>query len=1161
MKTFLHLCRLVLALAVVAEARAAELMPPFVASSVTTRVDASGRPWAYVTLGESRPGLVAAHPLAVYVKSGLPDAVGTFAFRGLILPTSDPTAITVLLNRAASLGDNLADLDSALVTLHTLLLTNVTSRTTGLPTPPALPLNQRLAALLNRAAGDTSIIGFLDMVGVGHPAVHLVRGLAWAGPLDVPVGTDITIELRERNASGADIAVIGRLSFRAGQPTLLPAPGPLAVVPDNTAAGELNVKLRWATAIELRRLTYSGVIVWRANRTFAEAQGWHLTAPTAAVLNGFAAANPANVKRVGPGLFSASKPFDALTVTNFDAVLGDPLTSFVTDDNDRKLPGGVAMPDGAQVLYFGAAVDALGTPGAMSAGVVATFCHRIPPPLPLRFAVANSWDAGGAGQYFQLSWQQNPVLAGSSNGASTTSYEIFRGDDLSYHERANYGQFNLDADPIDPARPDAIKRIAVVADPAQVPAALLGYADRSVPMLAANLGRTWWFALRAVHQGPPGCGNAVSVLSPPVFTALRQRVAPLAPNPNQIVPTNLGCLRVACRALLPATDEVSATPLDPTVAHYRVRCTRRSGIASVQIRVTDFTAGNVEIIPPTLVEFPEDAPFVEFDFTRPLELVTNLLLVECQGVAFEGSLSRWDVSRALGVPTPNHFVLHQFLVGAVADSERFQPPDDLLWTTLTNGLQNGETPCAADRLLTVSPDSGLILPVAFKLSFTPGSEEYRLYRRVDDGPLTLVAQGLRVPVTNATVDVFDKTPPTTCCTVSYYVQLLDANANASPMALALTKRIPGPKPPAPLLLRPLAADMSTNALGPVVNLRWVCPPAGIERFEVYVYDINAKLPSTPPAASSPGKLTLLAAVRPQIFKVASKLDSTDTQVRQVNRRYVTGRVGGDFSAGPQFTLPVNVSSNLEYHVFLRAIGGCGEIGEYSSAVTFKWQAPAAPPAGIAWPQRPLPNVGAFHPDLAVVDFRSFPTNRLRWDGVTPNVRVDETPVGIRVGAVSLAGLGYQYSYDTSGPNGTPQTAFIAPVGTEADVKRDPNAQLYANTNAPTQGLLPCVLYRRQLANAAFPNVSGDVVQCSPQIRKIAWRDFDRRKAVLVDPFFRWVGLEPNTPPPRNLELYLVDTQPVLTGARYAYWLVRFDKLTGEPVHTVRAGEITILAAP
>lgn len=68
------------------------------------------------------------------------------------------------------------------------------------------------------------------------------------------------------------------------------------------------------------------------------------------------------------------------------------------------------------------------------------------------------------------------------------------------------------------------------------------------------------------------------------------------------------------------------------------------------------------------------------------------------------------------------------------------------------------------------------------------------------------------------------------------------------------------------------------------------------------------------------------------------------------------------------------------------------------------------------------------------------------------------------------------------------------------------------------------------------------------------------QAVLADPFFRWVGLDFNAPP-LNLELYLVDTQPVVTGARYRYWLVRFDATTGEPIHTVPAGEITIQAAP
>ena len=60
-------------------------------------------------------------------------------------------------------------------------------------------------------------------------------------------------------------------------------------------------------------------------------------------------------------------------------------------------------------------------------------------------------------------------------------------------------------------------------------------------------------------------------------------------------------------------------------------------------------------------------------------------------------------------------------------------------------------------------------------------------------------------------------------------------------------------------------------------------------------------------------------------------------------------------------------------------------------------------------------------------------------------------------------------------------------------------------------------------------------------------------AELVDPFFRWVRAGLHLV---SLELYLVDTQPLVGGARYRYWLMRFDA-RGEPVQTVPCGEVTI----
>ena len=129
-------------------------------------------------------------------------------------------------------------------------------------------------------------------------------------------------------------------------------------------------------------------------------------------------------------------------------------------------------------------------------------------------------------------------------------------------------------------------------------------------------------------------------------------------------------------------------------------------------------------------------------------------------------------------------------------------------------------------------------------------------------------------------------------------------------------------------------------------------------------------------------------------------------------------------------------------------------------------------------------------------------------------------------------------------------------------RHDPNSQCFVSPVNAADKLLPCVLYRQQVVSDAFTAVSGDILQCSPLLSKIAWirTDNSPRLAELADPYFRWAGPAPNDFP-GLLDLFLVDTQPVTAGARYRYWLVRFDAKTGEPKQTVPCGEVTIAETP
>jgi hypothetical protein len=133
------------------------------------------------------------------------------------------------------------------------------------------------------------------------------------------------------------------------------------------------------------------------------------------------------------------------------------------------------------------------------------------------------------------------------------------------------------------------------------------------------------------------------------------------------------------------------------------------------------------------------------------------------------------------------------------------------------------------------------------------------------------------------------------------------------------------------------------------------------------------------------------------------------------------------------------------------------------------------------------------------------------------------------------------------------------ITTDDKSDRDPNAYLdYIAPRLPLK-TLPAVLYRQQLTNAEWPIVSGDVVQVSPLISRIVWSDVPRAldgpapdlsKSFMRDPF---IGVEIHGDDNVDrAELYLLDTTPRAIGAKYRYWLVRFDELTGAPDYIVPA---------
>ena len=64
---------------------------------------------------------------------------------------------------------------------------------------------------------------------------------------------------------------------------------------------------------------------------------------------------------------------------------------------------------------------------------------------------------------------------------------------------------------------------------------------------------------------------------------------------------------------------------------------------------------------------------------------------------------------------------------------------------------------------------------------TEGTEEYKVYRRIDNGPLTLIEQGLASFSDAVSVAVEDQNLPLNGAKICYFAQLFDEHGNPSPM--------------------------------------------------------------------------------------------------------------------------------------------------------------------------------------------------------------------------------------------------------------------------------------------------------------------------------------------------------------------------------------------
>ncbi len=1055
----------------------------------TTARDTHGRDWAYLLWQGVEPSLVSNRLFAIYAKPGEATNPVPYARLSLVAVQTDPRVIEPLLERAANVGDDLVKLDQDIEQLFGSFIPS-----------SSVTRAEQLSAVIRGSLGNAVYYQNLLLLARNHPGVDMALGLADAElmPTNSPVWT---YEVRVFDpVTSQDLAVIGRVTIEAGNPTVLPAPGPPVLVPVNSPMGDLNLKFRWGTPDNLRRLGLMqfGFNLYRVEKNYAGAHGWNAaTPPPDAALLALIATNPAAAKRVNVVPVTPAVQFTLTEAANLTPPTGDTNTSFIMDDDGRGRPGytNYNWINGAQFYYYVAARDVLGRDGQLSSGLLATVCDRMPPLPPTDVHVVNDYQydplTAVSNQALRVTWKQN-----LHTNDTIVNYWIYRWTNL-MEMNAYSGDPNNNLIGIVAHLPGATNN-SFLDNGAGSPSALGAY------------GKTFWYTVRAGDAG--ACGQNLSQPAGPAYGVLRQRVGPAA---------GTGYIEINC--LRPVVNFVGTRYVkeaaDPTNFDFQLNCARLDsrfdwaefyGIGTytvagagppIVITVSNYFGRLYYLGNSTVTAWwtpPQDPSGQGYQYT------SISFQVWCRAALNNGKTSTFNIQN---VTAPGLGTYAAVDFQAVAQSIR-----------TVAGVRGQEQGCTEH-----DPGGGGggvfgTNNICVHVQPSARSQEYRIYRRVDDGPLTLLAAGA---VSNSPdIEACDNNTPVNGGTMCFYVQFLDENGNPSPLTwIGCVDTAPVEKLPTPVLAKitPIGTD-PTNAQ---MSLAWFCPPYGVDRFELYIAG-KPTPPDTNYNALSPQLLSTGAPPTPVVFTI------NGTNLNASFFSFLTPKVGPQFGNGAQFSVPCAIEPGKQYYVAVRALSRHGDPGDWSNFQPFIWT-PSNPPAlQVPWPARPLPSTNA---NFLALAFYLSPTNAAAAFKIST-----ATPSGIGV-LIGSGNIGREVNVNVK----------------EIFGRVNPNALL--ETNGLGDVIFPCALYRYQTPNANFPTVSGDVIQVSPLMENIAYQwsgvAGQGTNTFVLDPF---VALSASYP---YAFLWLRDTQPQISGARYKYLLVRFDPVTHEIDQLIPSNEVDV----
>jgi hypothetical protein len=1081
--------------------------------------DAAGDdPLAYLTWWPTGDALWEPATYAVYSKPGRPDEPGSFTLAGLIRPQTGALSVGQSINQALQLGEDPIDLS-----------TNIDGLFDNLLPVAGMELNQKLAAIVDVARVDRESAETLALLTRRHPAAALAAGVAFVEP--IAKGAVRTYEIRScpdgTNDPAACTTVSGRIVVKGGEVRPLPAPGQPVEVPfvnesgSEDPRGNLNVPLRWGTPADLRERSFFqfGFNVYRVRPDVAEGMGWDTAEPVAEDFFEQMRDEPASIVQVNERPTLTDRPFTPAEAPDLNA---DDSTYFIIDDNDRYEAGGQPFNDGDRFYYFVAGRDLLGRPGELSRGTEVTICFRIPPPAPLGLEVENhfSYDAGSETQTQVLKLNWDPAET-RDHGPEIAGYWIYRwASTEQMHNNQGLPNKELPSGELTGGRIATVSAGTTEYIDDQGPHPFVTYSqggDLDTPAVVddAEANKTYWYTVRAIDAS--ACGGTVSGNSGPAFGVLRDRVGPAAPS---------GSVNTSC--VLPVVSN-NGSSIEAGAGF-------QPGYIYLDLSIERLDA-RIEWAEVYLVPTDDERGYLgRFDFPATDIVRINRTLPNDLFLGQEVSQGTILVRVGLNNGNESEFAEQTFQVVLNPDKQggNYVQTFDFL------ALVDAEADCPShEPRIPGTPPTGSITPVDLDLALTPGTREWKLYRRIDGGSLTLIEQGIADFNETPFVDTEDVDLPLNGGRVCYFLQVFDQQGNPSVLRrLDCITIEPRTDLPVPMLspVEPIGQSPQNGA----ARIKWFAPPSGVERFELAIRSVDG-VPQAdlsddfrldlPPSGAASGVFASLTAIEGEIF-----------------RSYLTGRLGANFDAGPAYEAlwNRNFAPGTEYAFRVRAVGAGGATGPWSNEVFFIWSSevdfsqPFDPSdCVVPWPVRGTPDADGSFPVEAPSE--PYPVGlQAAIDPQNPDGSVAYHGGAVRVGFVDLGQLDINFSTNWDQPPKSYDSAagiFPLPRGPK-DEPDGLKSAFYARA-ANGERLPDFMLYRYQVPNASWAQVSGDVYQVTPLIEGLASAPSTFQGQPVYAVHEPYVFLVPEPTINNGYHLWVKDTQPVIQGATYRYLLLRF----------------------